>query len=295
MKVMLKENVEDLGKKGDIVRVAPGFGRNYLIPKQIAMEVTSTNTKMIEMVQKALRKGLEKEIASYRSQAEKLNAVTLTFERKAGEKDHIFGSVNVTDIRDALAAQGLEIEKKKILLDEPIKRLGNYTVAIKVFHDERAEIKLAVNKEGAVPETEEAEAPEEKIEEDKAEAQPEAESTIEERAAGEAAEEDAVQEAKLEEAEPEKEGPQEEEPVKEDVGAEENIEVKEDVEVMEEVGAVEAVEDKEDADIKEEVEDTAEETVGTEVKEEAKEDIEVEPQETEKEDLEAKAEEKKEE
>ena len=98
MKVMLKENVEDLGKKGDIVRVAPGFGRNYLIPKKIALEVTSTNTKMIEMVQKALHKGLEKEMASYRSQAEKLSAVTLTFERKAGEKDHIFGSVSVTAI-----------------------------------------------------------------------------------------------------------------------------------------------------------------------------------------------------
>ncbi|NOR14205.1 MAG: 50S ribosomal protein L9 [Candidatus Aminicenantes bacterium] len=152
MKVILKENIEDLGKKGDIIRVAPGYGRNYLIPKKIALEVTSTNTKMIEMVQKALLKGLEKDIATFKSLIDRLNDTTLTFERKAGEKDAIFGSVSVADIRDGLMALGIEIEKKKILLDEPIKRLGNYTIRIKVFHDERAEIKLEVNKEGAVEE-----------------------------------------------------------------------------------------------------------------------------------------------
>ncbi len=157
MKIILKESIEDLGKKGDIIRVAPGYGRNYLIPKKIALEVTSTNTKMIEMVQKALRKGLEKDIATFKSLIDRLNDTTLTFERKAGEKDAIFGSVSVADIRDALTALGMEIEKKKILLDEPIKRLGNYTIPIKVFHDERAEIKLEVNKEGAVLEEGEAE------------------------------------------------------------------------------------------------------------------------------------------
>jgi large subunit ribosomal protein L9 len=153
MKVILKENIEDLGKKGDIIRVAAGYGRNYLIPKKIALEVTPTNTKMIEMVQKSLRKGLEKDMATFKSQVDKLNDITLTFERKAGEKDAIFGSVSVADIRDALAALGMEIEKKKIVLDEPIKRLGNFTIPIKVFHDERAEIKLEVNKEGAALET----------------------------------------------------------------------------------------------------------------------------------------------
>lgn len=175
MKVMLKENIEDLGKKGDVVRVAPGYGRNYLIPKKIALEVTPSNTRMIEMVQKSLRKGLEKEMATYKSLAEKLNTVTLAFERKAGEKDHIFGSVSVSDIREALAAQGLDIEKKKILLDEPIKHLGNYTVAIKVFHEERAEIKLEVKKEGAALEPEEDKGSEEKLNEGKEDAGPTAE------------------------------------------------------------------------------------------------------------------------
>jgi large subunit ribosomal protein L9 len=148
MKVILKDNIEYLGKKGDIVKVAPGYGRNYLLPKKLALEVTATNMKMIEMVQKSLRKGLEKEMKVYQSLIEKLNAVNLTFPRKAGEKDAIFGSVSVTDIRDALAELSFEVEKKRILLDEPIKRLGNYTVPIKVFQDDRALIKLEVIREG---------------------------------------------------------------------------------------------------------------------------------------------------
>ncbi len=157
MKVILKDNIENLGKKGDIVKVAPGYGRNYLLPKKLALKVTATNMKMIEMVQKSLRKGLEKEMKVYLSLIEKLNAVTLTFTRKAGEKDAIFGSVSVTDIREALVKLGFDIEKKKILLDEPIKRLGNYTVPIKVFHDDRAEIKLEVAREGGPEEAEPSE------------------------------------------------------------------------------------------------------------------------------------------
>lgn len=148
MRVILRENIENLGRKGDIVNVAPGYGRNYLIPKKIAIEVTSRNMKMIEIEQKVLQKGFEKERASYQELTDRLNAVTLSFVRKTSEKDVIFGSVSSTDIRDALAAQGFEVEKKKILLDEPIKRLGNYTVPIKTFHEERAEVKLEVVKEG---------------------------------------------------------------------------------------------------------------------------------------------------
>ncbi|MGB3861351.1 MAG: 50S ribosomal protein L9 [Candidatus Aminicenantaceae bacterium] len=148
MRVILRENIENLGRKGDIVNVASGYGRNYLIPKKIAIEVTSRNMKMIEIEQKALQKGFEKELASYQELTDRLNAVTLSFKRKTSEKDVIFGSVSSTDIRDALAAQGFEVEKKKILLDEPIKMLGNYTVLIKTFHEERAEVKLEVVKEG---------------------------------------------------------------------------------------------------------------------------------------------------
>lgn len=144
MRVILKQNVENLGRKGDIVVVAPGYGRNFLIPRKIALEVTPSNLKMIEIEQQALKKELEKERASYQDLIEKLNATSLSFKRKAGEKDVIFGSVSAGDIKDALQEQGFDIDKKKILLDEPIKRLGNYTVAIKIFHEDRAEVKVGV-------------------------------------------------------------------------------------------------------------------------------------------------------
>ena len=157
MRVILRDNIENLGKKGDIVNVAPGYGRNYLIPKKMAIEVTSRNSKMIAIEQKALQKGFEKEKASYQELIDRLNAVTLSFVRKTSEKDVIFGSVSSTDIRDALIAQGLEVEKRKIILDEPIKRLGNYTVPIKIFHEERAEVKIEVVKEGEPSTKEEAE------------------------------------------------------------------------------------------------------------------------------------------
>jgi large subunit ribosomal protein L9 len=157
MRVILRENIENLGKKGDIVNVAPGYGRNFLIPKKMALEVTPTNAKMIAIEQAALQKGLEQEMSTYNEMIQNLNQVSLTFTRKTSEKDVIFGSVSSTDIRDALENFGFSIEKKKIILDEPIKRLGNYTIPVKVFQDERAEIKIEVRKEGAPAEEVEAE------------------------------------------------------------------------------------------------------------------------------------------
>lgn len=148
MKIILKENIENLGSKGDIVNVAAGYGRNYLLPKKLALKVTSSNMKMIEMEQAALKKNLEKARISYKGAIQKLNEVSLSFERKAGEKDTIFGSVSVTDIKEELDKLGFEIEKKKILLKEPVKRIGDFTVPIKVFLDDIAEIKIQVIPEG---------------------------------------------------------------------------------------------------------------------------------------------------
>lgn len=148
MKVILKQDVENLGRRGDVVDVAPGYGRNYLIPKRLALEVTSSNIKMIEIERQALQKKLEKERSSYQEQIQKLNQMTLSFQRKSGEKDVIFGSVSSSDIKDALHELGFDVDKKKILLEEPIKRLGNYTVPVKIFHDDLAEIKVEVVKEG---------------------------------------------------------------------------------------------------------------------------------------------------
>lgn len=146
MKVILKDNIENLGRKGDIVEIAPGYGRNYLIPKKLALEVSLSNMKMIEMEQQALKKRLEKEVLSYQELIQQLNQTTLSFVRKAGEKDIIFGSVSSSDVKEALDKAGFEIDKKKILLIEPIKRLGNFTVAIKVFHEQQAEVKIEVIK-----------------------------------------------------------------------------------------------------------------------------------------------------
>jgi large subunit ribosomal protein L9 len=147
MKVILKQDVENVGRKGDTLNVAPGFGRNFLIPRKLALEVTASNMRMIELERKALKKKVEQERVSYKGLIERLDQVTLSFARKAGEKDHIFGSVSAGDIKDALDKLGFEIDKKKIALVEPLKRLGNYTIAIKVFHDDKAEIKVAVVKE----------------------------------------------------------------------------------------------------------------------------------------------------
>lgn len=154
MKIILLENVEKVGRKGDILEVAPGFARNYLIPRKLAMEVTPGNLKSVEMQQKALKKKLEKERLTFQELIKQLNQVSLTFVRKSSEKDVIFGSVSAADIQEELVRLGFDIDRKKIILDEPIKRLGTFSVPIKVYHEDKAEIKVVVIKEEApVPES----------------------------------------------------------------------------------------------------------------------------------------------
>jgi large subunit ribosomal protein L9 len=147
MKVILKQDVEKVGRKGDVVNVAPGFGRNYLIPRKMAIEVTASNLKMIEIERQALKKKVEQERQSFQGAIQKLNQVTLTFPRRAGEKDVIFGSVSAADVKEALDKLGFEVDKKRIQLDEPIKRLGNFTVPVKVYHEDKAEVRIVVVKE----------------------------------------------------------------------------------------------------------------------------------------------------
>jgi large subunit ribosomal protein L9 len=197
MKVILKENIENLGKRGDIIDVAAGYGRNYLLPKNIALRVTPSNMKMIEMEQKALRKKLEKEMSSYNEIIGRLNQTTLTFKRKVGEKESLFGSVSVADIKEALDVAGFEIEKRKILLSEPIKTLGQHTVPVKIFHDDKAELKIAVLEEGA------EEKPEAGIESVKTKETTQADEQAEDISV--MAEKEQKQEAPLEPVEPEEE------------------------------------------------------------------------------------------
>jgi large subunit ribosomal protein L9 len=147
MKIILKQDVENVGRKGDLVNVSAGFGRNYLLPRKLALEVTPSNLKMIEIERQALKKKVEKERQSYQDVIRRLNEVTLTFTRKSGEKDMIFGSVSASDIKDALDKLGFEVDKKRIHLDEPIKRLGNFAVPVKISMDDRAEVKIVVARE----------------------------------------------------------------------------------------------------------------------------------------------------
>ena len=147
MKVILKQDVENVGRKGDIINVSAGYGRNFLLPRQLALEVTPSNMKMVEIERQALKKKVEQERLSYQGLIQKLNAVRLTFVRKAGEKDMIFGSVSASDIKASLDGLGFDIDKKKIVLDEPIKRLGNYIIPVKVYHDDKADVKIEVVKD----------------------------------------------------------------------------------------------------------------------------------------------------
>lgn len=144
MKVILRQDVEKVGRRGDVVNVAPGYGRNFLIPRKLALEVTPSNVKMIAIERAALKKKTEAERKTFQSLIGKLNDVTLTFARRAGEKDVIFGSVSAQDIKEALDGLGFEVDKRKIVLDEPIKRLGNFSVPVKIYHEDRAEVKVVV-------------------------------------------------------------------------------------------------------------------------------------------------------
>jgi|AFSR01.1.fsa_nt_gi large subunit ribosomal protein L9 len=144
MEVLLKENVENLGVRGDIVKVRAGYGRNYLIPKGLALMATPSNIKLIERERQRLVKLAEAELAAARSLSEKLAALTLTFQRKAGGKGTLYGSVTSMDIAEALAAQQLAVERRQIVLKEPIKALGEYEVPIKLHRDVVVTLKVSV-------------------------------------------------------------------------------------------------------------------------------------------------------
>jgi|MudIll2142460700_1097286.scaffolds.fasta_scaffold128057_2 large subunit ribosomal protein L9 len=144
MQVILREDIEKLGKIGDLVKVKDGFGRNYLIPLKKAIEATPKNVNAMEharkMVSDRLRK-LKKEAAA---DAENIKALALTIRAKAGEEGKLFGSVTSMDIADAAKAQGVTIDKRKIHLEEPIKRLGEFTVPVKLHTDVMVDLKITV-------------------------------------------------------------------------------------------------------------------------------------------------------
>jgi large subunit ribosomal protein L9 len=147
MEVILKEDVPKLGHRGEVVKVAEGYGRNYLLPHKLAIEATAANRAVIEqMKQSAIRKSAV-EKADSEALAKQLEGVSLAFKRKAGEKDHLFGSVTSSDIAEALERQGFNIDRRKIQLHESLKSLGEFDVPIKLHRDVTTRIKVTVEKE----------------------------------------------------------------------------------------------------------------------------------------------------
>ena len=147
MQIILREDIEKLGNRGDVVTVKPGYARNFLLPNKLAVEATPGNMKALERIRAALAKKTATELDAAKKQAELLLGVTLNFKRKTGENDQMFGSVTAGDISDGLKAQSFEIDKRQVQLAEPIKTLGEFPVTIKVFRDVTAEIKAHVEKE----------------------------------------------------------------------------------------------------------------------------------------------------
>jgi large subunit ribosomal protein L9 len=147
MKVILKQDVEKLGKAGDIVKVAPGYGRNYLIPKRFALEATPGNIKIaeIEKLSQARRDHREKEAASLL--AREIVKLTVTIQRKVGEAGSLYGSVTALDIADFLVNHKIDIDKRKIQLEEPIKTAGEYQVPVRLHREVTIPIKVIVEPE----------------------------------------------------------------------------------------------------------------------------------------------------
>jgi large subunit ribosomal protein L9 len=171
MDVILKEDVANLGHRGDVVKVADGYGRNFLLPRKLALQATLANKAVIEQMKVAAARRAATEKAQAEELAAKLAPVALSFTRKSGEAGHLFGSVTAADIAAELETKGFEIDRRKIQLDEPLKTLGDVYVAIKLYREVTAQVKVTVLADA----TEEAATAEPAAEEPAAAAEPAAE------------------------------------------------------------------------------------------------------------------------
>ncbi len=147
MKLILREDVENLGKIGDVVEVAGGYGRNYLLPRGLAVQASTKNLKQQEHQKKLIQARMEKQKKEAQELAGSLDSVSCTIARKTGEEEKLYGSVTSRDIEEALREEGVSIDRKRILLEEPIKKLGVYTVPVKLHADVTGNIKVWVVKE----------------------------------------------------------------------------------------------------------------------------------------------------
>src|SRR5947209_19566131 len=144
MEVILKEDVNKLGHRGDVVKVADGYGRNYLLPGKLAIEATAANRAVIEQMKASAVRKLAKEKVVAEELQTKLDAVELVFERKVGENDQLFGSVTSADIAHQLEEKGFTIDRRKIALEEPLRSLGEFHVPVKLHREVTSHVKVTV-------------------------------------------------------------------------------------------------------------------------------------------------------
>jgi large subunit ribosomal protein L9 len=148
MEVILREDVNHLGRRGEVVKVTDGYGRNFLLPRGLALLVNETSKAMIEKEKKAWAVKLAKERAEFEALAQRIAALRFVAPRKVGENEQLFGSVTAGDVAAFLEGKGIAIDKRKVLLDEPIKRLGEHEVKVKLHAEVTAVLRLLVTKEG---------------------------------------------------------------------------------------------------------------------------------------------------
>jgi large subunit ribosomal protein L9 len=147
MEIILREDIDKLGQRGQVVKVTAGYARNYLLPRRLAVAATEGNKKIVEQERQAHLRRETKVQGEAQELAKMMAAVEITIAQKAGENDHLFGSVTTADIAAALERQGYTIDRKKIALDEPIKALGDYKVALRLHRDVSVEVPVHVVKE----------------------------------------------------------------------------------------------------------------------------------------------------
>ncbi len=149
MEVILKEDVEHLGLRGDVVKVADGYGRNYLLPHKLAMQANAANKAVIEQMKNSAVRRTAKEKAEAEAQVGLIEAIALEFSRKVGENEHLFGSVTSSDIAQELESKGFALDRRKIQLEEPLKQLGEFHVPVKLHREVTAHVKVTVKSDAA--------------------------------------------------------------------------------------------------------------------------------------------------
>ncbi|HUO27965.1 MAG TPA: 50S ribosomal protein L9 [Bryobacteraceae bacterium] len=147
MEVILREDIDRLGSRGQVVKVADGYARNFLLPKRMAVAATDANRKIVEQERQAHLRREAKQKSEAEDLAKLITGVTVTIAQKAGENDQLFGSVTSKDVADALAQQNYTIDRRKVLLEEPIKQLGEFKVPVRLHKDVTAEVTVLVVKE----------------------------------------------------------------------------------------------------------------------------------------------------